>query len=154
LGNYVAASPAIWNQRAYFGTFANQVVCVNLNDYKIAWRYEHPQRKFPYYASAAVTDAVVVIGGRDKMVHALNPQSGEVKWTFMTRAKIESSPVIVGERVIIASSSGEIHIMELKTGKSVWQFDTGSAIVASPSFASEKFVIGTSDGALYCFGKK
>ena len=53
----------------------------------MAWRYEHPEsRKFPYYSSAAVGAKVVVVGGRDKLVHALDPATGKELWSFETPA--------------------------------------------------------------------
>ncbi|HEU5132268.1 MAG TPA: PQQ-binding-like beta-propeller repeat protein, partial [Pyrinomonadaceae bacterium] len=83
-GAYTGASPALRNGLAFYGTFDNEVLGVNLAERKVDWRYEHPQRKFPFYSSAAVTSARVVVGGRDKMVHGLTLQ-GKAAWTFATR---------------------------------------------------------------------
>jgi len=154
LGAYVAASPAVHNDRAYFGSFGNQVYCIDLKKSNIAWQYEHPKRKFPYYSSAAVTEKVVIVGGRDKMVHALNPKTGESLWTYQAKAKIESSPVIIGNKAIIASTRGIIFIFDIHSGKLLWEFDTASAIASSASFADGKFIIGNDDGIVFCFGKK
>src|ERR1700730_200695 len=52
---YTGASPALRGTSAYYGTFNNEVLMVGLKDHRIGWRYQHPQRKFPFYASAAVT---------------------------------------------------------------------------------------------------
>ena len=41
---------------AYFGTFDNQVIALDLAKRAVRWRYEHPDRKFPFYSSAAVVD--------------------------------------------------------------------------------------------------
>ena len=47
---------------------------LNLTTHRVLWRYEHPERHFPFYSSAAVADGKVVIGGRDKIVHCLDAQ--------------------------------------------------------------------------------
>ncbi len=154
LGDYVAASPAVRNSRAYFGTFGNQVLCVNLDNSEIIWKYEHDKRKFPYYSSAAVTEDIIVVGGRDKMVHALDPKTGEEIWNFTTKSKVESSPIIVGEKVLVASARGVIYILDLNSGKAIWQFDTAASLISSASFDAGKFVIGNDDGIVFCFGKK
>ena len=130
------------------------MICVDLNKAEIAWKFEHPKRKFPYYASAAVIPEIVIVGGRDKMVHALDPGSGEEIWSFTSRSRFESSPVIVGDKVIVAVSHGVIYILDIKTGEPVWEFNAGAGMVASASFAAGRFVIGSDDGTLYCFGKK
>ena len=154
LGDYVAASPAILNSRAYAGTFGNQVLCAGLDNSEILWWYEHPERNFPFYASAAVTTDLVVIGGRDKMVHALQPQTGELLWTYPAKSRVDSSPVIVGERVFFGTMGGELVGLNLSSGEKVWEFVIGAAITASPSVAMGKLVIGTDDGRIYCFGER
>src|SRR5215470_16869899 len=87
-GAYTGASPALRDGTALYGTFDNEVLGVNLAERKIAWHYEHPQKKFPFYSSAAVTSTRLVVGGRDKMVHGLT-LAGKMAWTFVTRARVE-----------------------------------------------------------------
>ena len=154
LGDYVAASPAILNNRAYAGTFGNQVLCAGLEDSEILWWYEHPERHFPFYASAAVTEDIVVIGGRDKMVHALEPQTGNPLWIYPARSRVDSSPVIVGERVFFGTAGGELVALGIDSGEKVWEFVTGASIIASPSVVAGKLVIGVDDGNIYCFGER
>ena len=164
LGAYVGASPAIAkvepksqtasNFRAYCGTYGNEVLGIDLNSGEIEWRYENPVRQLPFFSSAAVTKDLVVIGGRDKMVHAISPEKGESIWTFTAKSRIESSPVIVGNRVFFGTTRGVFISLDITNGKRVWEFETASSIVASPSVADGKIYIGTEDGILYCFGEK
>ncbi|MBI1791910.1 MAG: PQQ-like beta-propeller repeat protein [Acidobacteria bacterium] len=72
------------------------------------WRYEHPERKFPFYSSAAVAAGKVVLGGRDKLVHCLNASTGKPVWSFPTRARVDSSPAISEGRVYIGSNDGRL----------------------------------------------
>ena len=118
---------------------------------KVDWRYEHPQRKFPFYSSAAVTSARVVVGGRDKMVHGLTMQ-GKAAWTFATRARVESSPAIADGRVFVGSNDGRFYVLSLSTGAKLWEFNAGAPLSASPAIANGRIVIGSQDGRLYCFG--
>jgi len=150
-GAYTGASPALRDGSAVYGTFDNQVLGVNLAQRKIAWVYEHPERKFPYYSSAAVTPDRIVIGGRDKMVHGLTP-AGKGVWTFATRARVESSPAIAGGRVYVGSNDGRFYVLNLTDGAKLWEFDAGAPVSASPAIANGRIVIGTQDGRLYCFG--
>ena len=153
LGAYVGASPAISQNRIYCGTYGNEILGVSLDTGEIAWRYRHPERRFPFFASAALTEDMVIIGGRDKMVHALVPETGEPLWTYTTKSRIESSAVIVGRRAFLGTTRGMLIALDVSTGESVWEFATGSSIVASPSVADGKIYIGTEDGILYCFGE-
>jgi len=93
-GAYTGASPAILDGRAYYGTYENEVLAVDLKTRRIIWTYEHPTRNFPFYSSAALANGRVYVGGRDKMVHAIDAATGRAAWTFTTRARIDSSPAI------------------------------------------------------------
>ena len=152
LGAYVGASPAISKNHIYCGTYGSEILGVNLETGEIAWRYRHPKRKFPFFASAALTEDAVIIGGRDKMVHALSPETGEPVWIYTAKSRIESSAAIVGNRAFLGTTRGTIIALNVSTGESVWEFATGSSIVASPSVADGRLYIGTEDGILYCFG--
>ena len=154
LGDYIAASPATLNHRVYAGTFGNRVLGIDLRSDKILWRYENPKKQFPFYASAAITNNVLIVGGRDKMVHALKPGTGELLWSHAVKSRVDSSPVIVGDRVFLGTTGGVIYGLNIHTGERVWEFVTGASIMASPSVGGGKLVIGADDGVLYCFGKK
>jgi outer membrane protein assembly factor BamB len=150
-GAYTGASPALLGGSAFYGTFDNEVLGVNLTERKISWRYQHPQRQFPFYSSAAVTSTRIVLGGRDKLVHGLT-LAGKSAWTFATRARVESSPAIAGGRVFVGSNDGRFYVLNLANGAKLWEFNAGAALSASPAIANGRIVIGSQDGRLYCFG--
>jgi outer membrane protein assembly factor BamB len=148
---YTGASPAIRGSAAFYGTFDNEVLMVDLANRTISWRYQHPERKFPFYSSAAVTDTRVVVGGRDKVIHGLTP-GGKPAWSFATRARVESSPAIASGRVYVGSNDGRLYVLDVNTGTKLWEFNAGSPISASPAIGRGRIVIGAQDGRLYCFG--
>jgi outer membrane protein assembly factor BamB len=137
---------------AYFGTFNYEVLGVNLRTKKIAWRYRNPNREFPFYSSAALVDGRVIVGGRDKVVHAIEAATGKAAWSFTTRARVDSSPAIAGGRVYIGSSDGRLYGLDAKTGVKQWEFDAGAGITTSPAIAAGRIVVATQDGRVYCFG--
>ena len=150
-GAYTGASPALRANSAFYGTFDNEVLSVSLTDHRVIWRYQHPQRKFPYYSSAAVTANRVVVGGRDKLVHGLS-FGGKAVWTFTTRARVESSPAIADGRVFVGSNDGRFYVLSLTNGAKLWEFNAGAPLSASPAIGKSRIVIGSQDGRLYCFG--
>lgn len=155
LATYVGASCAIdGDGRAYFGTFGNQVLAVDITTGEVLWRYQHPTRQQPFYASAAVTEQIVAVAGRDQTVHGLDRQTGVARWLFNAGARVDSSPVISGDRLFFGSSQGIVHALDVHSGTEVWRYETGAAIVASAAVADGKLVIGSDDGVLYCFGAR
>ena len=151
-GAYTGASPLIDGNRAYFGTFNNEVLAFDLERKRRLWRYAPEDRQFPFYSSAAISSGRVVLGGRDKFVHALDVDSGKAIWTFATRARVDSSPVIAAGRVYIGSSDGKLYVLDLETGKKLSDFDAGSGITTSPAIAGGRIVISSQDGVIYALG--
>jgi len=152
-GAYTGASPALSAAgSAYFGTFNNDVLAFSLKTKKSLWHYENPQRQFPFYSSAALIDGKVIVGGRDKIVHCLNAQTGKQLWEFATRSRVESSPAAIDGRVYLGSNDGRFYVLEIATGKKLWEFEAGAPLSASPAIAEGRIVIGSQDGKLYCFG--
>ena len=85
-------------------------------------------------------------------MHALDAATGKETWSFATRARVDSSPVVAGSQVYVGSSDGRLYVLDFATGQKRWEFDTGAAITASPAIAAGRVVVGTQDGVLYCFG--
>ena len=156
LQTYLIASPAVVGDMLYVGTFASEVVAVDWKKSNVVWRYSAGESEHPFHSSAAVTDQLVVVGGRDKLVHAINRSTGQKAWTFPTRGKIDSSPVIVGDRVFIGSGDGNLYALGLADGKELWKFNAGKTISAGPAVGEGVLVVGSEsrDGKVYCFGKK
>jgi outer membrane protein assembly factor BamB len=151
-GAYTAASPVVEGDRAYFGTFNYEVLALDLKKRSVVWRYSPPDAEFPFYSSAALSNGRVVVGGRDKLVHALDAATGKVAWTFAARARVDSSPVVAGGRVYVGSSDGRLYVLDAASGKKISEFDAGAGITASPAIASDRVVIGAQDGTVYVLG--
>ena len=147
------STPAVDGDWAYFGTSRESVVGVNWKEGEVAWSFV-PKRRFRFESSPALANGKVVIGGGDKLVHALDAKTGDELWSFPTRGRIDGSPVIVGERVVIGGGDGNIYALNLTDGSEVWSYAAGGTFTASPAVADGKLVIASTDGVVYCFGEK
>lgn len=150
-GGYTAASPAISDGVAVFGTFSNDVVAIDLAKKAVIWRYT-PKKQFPFYSSAAVSGGLVFVGSRDKALHVLDLRSGTLQWTFDTQGKIDSSPVIEGSRVFFGSHDGRIRGVDVKTRQSVFSYETGAPVATSPALSGNRLLVAATDGRILCFG--
>jgi outer membrane protein assembly factor BamB len=97
-----------------------------------------------------------VFGGRDKILHCVSRKDGKSLWSFATKGKVDSSPVICGDKVIVGSDDGRLYLVALDSptpnGKELWKYEIGQPIGSSPAVAQGKVVIGCDDGNVYCFG--
>lgn len=149
---YIAGSAAVADRRAWLGHYGNRFICIDLDDRRIAWEYG--PREFAFFSSPALDleRDVVVFGGRDRRVHAARASDGTPRWEFRTRGKVDSSPVIVGDRVVVASEDGRVYLLDLADGQERWSYLIGQPIIASPAVSDGRIVIGGEDGRVYCFG--
>jgi outer membrane protein assembly factor BamB len=162
LATYLIASPALKGDFLYFGTYNSEVLSVNWKTLKVEWRYRDEKRDFPYHSSAAVTEEFVIVGSRDKYLHSIDRKTGQGVWQFATNGRrgqggrVDSSPVIVGDRVFVGASDGCLYEVGLKDGKERWKFEIGRDVTASPAIGEGCLVIGGegTDEFIYCFGQK
>ncbi len=151
LDGQAGATAAVLGNDVYVGTMNNEFLAINLKNQKVSWRFEAPKRKQPFYASAAVTDDLVVVGGRDRKVWGLDRVKGTSTWEFLTGGKVDSSPVVVGKRVYVGSLDKDFYVLDLNTGNQVESITLDGGISASPAVANGCIVIGTEKGTIYCF---
>jgi outer membrane protein assembly factor BamB len=156
LGSYLIASPAVIGNMLYVGTYASEVQAIDWREQKIVWRYKDPKREFPYHGSAAVTDRYVVVGGRDKQMHCIERATGKGVWKFPTGGQIDSSPVIVGDRVFFGSLDRNIYGLRLSDGEQLWKYNAAARVSAAPAVGEGYLLIGAEGGKghIFCFGGK
>jgi outer membrane protein assembly factor BamB len=155
LGGQTGASLAVWGEHLYIGTMTKQVLDVDWKKAEVVWKFEAARRPNDYYSSPAVTADLVLIGSRDKRLHALERATGKEKWSVLTRAHVDSSPVVVGDRVFVGSLDGTLYVIDLAQGTVRNKFDLGKkGIIASPAVAENCLVIGTLDNEVVCLGAK
>lgn len=145
-------TPAVLGERVFFGTQAGVFFAVNWKEARVDWTFEDPNASQPYQSSAAVKEGIVVVSSRNRAVQAFDPATGKEKWSFPTRQRIDSSPVIAGPRAYVGAADGRLYAIDLASGKEAWQEQLFGGISGSPAVAAGRLVIATDRGVVYCFG--
>ena len=143
----IPASIATFGAMAYCGNYANQTVAFDVVGGKVAWTYE--DRALPFFSSPAVNDRLVLIGSRDKHLHAIDRKTGEAVWKFTTGGRVEGSPIVFTDGVVFGSTDGRLYAAGLEAGTELWQLDLGESLVASPAFAGQQIVVGGDKGTVF-----
>ena len=132
---------------AYCGNYANQAVAFDVAAGTVAWKYQ--DRAMPFFSSPAVNERIVLIGSRDKSLHAIDRVKGEAVWKFRTGGRVEGSPILFEDAVVFGSADGRLYAAELAAGAELWRLELGEALVASPAFGSGLIVIGGEKGTVF-----
>ena len=148
-GAYVAGSSVIREGHVYVANYDGDLLKASLTTGEVAWRYSIGDA--PFVSSPAVSEEVVVIGGRDMRVHCIDNRTGEARWAYATLGEVDSSPAIAGDKVVVGSDDGRLYLLSLADGKLLWTYETGRSITSSPAVADGMIVVGCDDGMVYCY---
>jgi len=154
LGGQAAATAAVDGDSLYVGTMTNEVLGIDLKKNEIIWKFEAPKRKLPFYSSAAITEKLVLVGGRDKHLYGLDRKTGNEVWSFLVDEKIDGSPVVVGDRVYFGtlSDDGIFYVLDAKKGTEIQRIELDGPVIGSPAVGENCLVVGTENGVIYCLG--
>ncbi len=154
IGNPTGSTPAMLGDIVYFGTEGGSFFASDWRKIKNVWEFEDEVGGRTIRGSAAVNKEHVVFGASNRQVYSLNPKTGKQNWTVKLKAKIDSSPVIVGDRVFVASTDGRFYALRLKDGSTTWEKQFNGGFISSPAVAFERLVIASDRGVVYCLGSK
>jgi outer membrane protein assembly factor BamB len=144
---YIPSSIATFGTMAFCGNYANETVAFDVAAGTVAWVYK--DRALPFFSSPAVNERLVLIGSRDKHLHAINRKTGEGAWKFRTGGRVEGAPIVFEDGVVFGSSDGRLYAASLETGTELWQLDLGESLVASPAYGENQIVIGGENGTVF-----
>jgi outer membrane protein assembly factor BamB len=80
--------------------------------------------------------------------------SGKPNWRFSARGRIDSSPVVSGDKVVFGSMDGKLYLVSLDSGSEVVSYEIGEPISSTPAVVAGKVIVGCEDGKVYAFQTK
>lgn len=132
--------PAIDGERLYVSNDAGQVLAINavtgdtLWDSQavklgrtgskwLFWRRSKPEGGLS--GGPAVGEGIVVAGGRNGEVVALDAETGAERWVATVTSEVITTPLVYGGLVIVRSGDGRTFGLDAATGDRKWVFDRG-----------------------------
>lgn len=149
LGGQTGATPSIAGEELFVGTMSNNVLGIDWKKPKINWNYKPEKRSQPFFSSCAITKNLIVTGGRDKKIHAIDRFKGTEVWGFQTDGKVDASPLVLTNTVVAGSFDGNLYFLNLEDGKLIQKLPLGGEISGSPVFYDNSIYLGNSKGDFY-----
>src|SRR3954447_17269203 len=151
LGGLAPGSPTILEDRIIAATGEGAVLAYSPDGKTQLWKYEDvDQQSAMFYSSPAAAEGIVVLGCRDRQVHAIDAKTGKRAWAFKTRGEVDATAVISDGRVYVPSKDKKLYVLDLKTGNKLWEFTAARAVTAGPAVAGGVIVFGDTAGNVYC----
>jgi outer membrane protein assembly factor BamB len=155
LGGMAPGSPTLLDDRIIAATSEGSVLAFSPDGKQQLWKYEDvDQQSAMFYSSPATADGIVVLGCRDRQVHAIDAKTGKRAWAFKTRGEVDATAVISAGRVYVPSKDKKLYVLDLKTGNKLWEFTASRSVTAGPAVAGGAIVFGDTAGNVYCLEAK
>lgn len=167
--NYVIqkSQPVLDNEYIYVGSDTGYMRAISQKDGSVAWSYRigFNTSKKGIFSSPIIYNDLVIFGGYDGNVHAVNKHTGKRIWVNTEADFIGSSPAIdrkhglifIGVEFGLIRKRGGIMAIDAQTGKTIWSDHGHQAMThASPLFLpkTNEVVIGSNEGIIYMYDSR
>lgn len=96
-------------------------------------------------------DDTLLVGGINSTLYAIDPDSGEEKWSFEGGNWFWGRPLIDGDTIYIGDLDGNVNALDLDNGDKLWSetFQAEAAVRSAPLLAGDTLVIVDRSGNVY-----
>ncbi len=157
----VRSSPAMMDGVIYFGDMQGYLYALNAETGAEQWRFATEGVKFnpaefgfdrcAIVSSPAISGDIIVFGGRDGFLYALERNTGKERWRFDHEISwVISSPAIFNGAAITGTSDGRfVQAVNLATGKEQWRFNATETVWSSPTVCDSLVYFGDGGGNFF-----
>lgn len=146
-------TPAVLGDTVYFGTEQAGFFAVRWKELEIRWHFAD-EAVSAIRSNPAVIDGHVIFGAANRVIRSLDPTNKNENWATTLKTRIETSPVIVDQRVFVATGDGRLYALGLDDGEIEMEKEFEGGFTASPSVGFERLIIASDRGKVYCLGSQ
>jgi outer membrane protein assembly factor BamB/tRNA A-37 threonylcarbamoyl transferase component Bud32 len=141
----IRSSPRVEFGHVFFGADDGNLYAVNIQNGRVAWKC---QTGGAIRCRPIMDKENIYFGSLDSTVYAVN-MKGSIRWRFVCRRGVTSSPALAEGLIFIGSEDNHIYGLDCRSGWSVWRFRTGKPIISSPAVADGVVYVGSADHTVY-----
>ena len=150
----IHASPVVYNDRIYIGSFDGYMYCLNEADGTLIWKFKTVGATyFPkgeIQKAALVKDEVVYFGSRAYNIYVIDAKTGRGKWNFkQPRGWIIATPVEYNDKIYFGTSDAHLfYCMDKTNGEDIWKMPLNMKVYGSAAIYNDIVFFGTIDGKI------
>ncbi len=142
------------DEEAAYLAYNTQVYAINLANGNLIWRYPaEPDAQVTFYSPPALTeDGQLIVGGYDNVLYSLNPQNGQVNWTFEgAEGRYVGGPHVTKSGIYVPSTDHKVYAIDFNGQQLHDAHITEAEIWATPGGATDgKYVfVASMDHRIY-----
>ena len=96
---------------------------------------------------------LLAVGSVDRNLYGLDPDSGELVWSFATDGVLRGSPAATDGSIYCGSGDGHVYAIDTATGGMLWRFEVDGPVYAPVSIGERMIAIATESKSVYVFGR-
>jgi hypothetical protein len=96
-----------------------------------------------------VADGCVFVGTLAGVLHAVDVQTGQDRWTYRAGGPLLHACAAVDGKVFFGGADGKIYAVHSRDGRLAWTVQTGAAVWNAPAVHQGTVLVGSRDGRLY-----
>ncbi|HSI71864.1 MAG TPA: PQQ-binding-like beta-propeller repeat protein [Fimbriimonas sp.] len=117
----VAGAQPLVNGNTIYQALGGRVFCIDKETGNLLWRFPQVDPiEGAFRATPLLGADTLVVAGDNKLVYGVNPNNGQLKWSYPTSQPVYGQPAIVGQTVVFATSDNKIHSVNLADGTAFW----------------------------------
>ena len=162
----VESSPAIYEEKIYFGANDGNLYCLNANDGSLIWKYDSGAE---ILASPIAEGGMLFFASANNLLYALDAVTGEVLWRYkggngnngIYSIRLASSPTYSDGNIYVGFSDGTVAAVVAFDGTIVWKKKFSQKrgvkfadVDASPVVDGDTLYISSYSGGFYALNKK
>ncbi len=97
---------------------------------------------------------VVVVGGSDKMLHALDAHDGSLMWRVPTPGAVVSQPTLFDDGVFFGTDDGHVVRADVTSGRTRWDVVVDAEVDEPPVIDDDLVLVVTGADTLYALQRK
>lgn len=131
MGAEIKGSAAVYDGRAYVGSFDDNFYCIDIADGSEVWSFETDGTVM---SNAAVDpdEGVVYMGSGDGTVYALDTETGDEIWSANVHGWVIGGLTVTAGTVLVGSYDSHVYALEKETGDRIWRVPNRARITGTP----------------------